>query len=160
MKQALFQRLAGRTWLGLAAATGISLIAGAAAVQGEPRTSIHPYLEVQQVATIDFDRGEVLTYTGVGGGVDAAVRTRRVQATISANYQHRVGWNDHLSDHDVVSGLAAVHVDAVPGVLALDAGAMAARSHADLRVPVPAARTIDSANVAEIYSAYAGPTLT
>ena len=160
MKQALFQRLTGRSLLGIAAVAGVTLLAGAAAVQGEPRTSIQPYLQVEQVATMDFDRGEVLTYTGVGGGLNAAVATRRVQATISVDYQHRVGWNDRLEDHDVVSGLAAVHVDAVPGVLALDAGAMAARSHADIRLPVPAARTIDSANVAEIYSAYAGPTLT
>jgi len=160
MRQAFFQRLTGRSLLGIAAVAGVSLLAGAAAVQGEPRTSVHPYLQVEQVATMDFDRGEVLTYTGVGGGINAAVATRRVQATISVDYQHRVGWNDRLEDHDVVSGLAAVHVDAVPGVLSLDAGAMAARTHADIRVPVPAARTIDSANIAEIYSAYAGPTLT
>jgi hypothetical protein len=160
MKQALFQRLTGRSWLAIAAATGVSLVAGAAAVQSEPRTSIHPYLEVQQVVTADFDRGEVLTYTGIGGGIDASVATRRVQATVSYNYQHRVGWNDKIEDGDVHSGLAAVHVEAVPGVLAFDAGAMAARTHADIRRPVPTARTIDSSNVAEIYSVYAGPTLT
>jgi hypothetical protein len=160
MKKAFLQRLGRRSWLALAAAAAaVSLIAGAAAVQSEPRTSIHPYLEVQQVATMDFESGEVLTYTGVGGGVDAAVATRRVKAMISVNYQHRVGWNDRLEDHDVVSGVAAVHVDAVPGLLALDAGAMAARTHADLRVPVPTARTVDSAGIAEVYSAYAGPTL-
>jgi hypothetical protein len=158
MKQAFFQRLTTRSLLGIAAVASVSLLAGAAAVQGEPRTSIHPYLEVQQVATMDFDRGEVLTYTGVGGGIDASVATRRVQATISANYQHRVGWNDKTSDSDVVSGLAAVHVDAVPGVLALDAGAMAARTHSDIGLAVP--RTFDGSNVAEIYSVYAGPTLT
>lgn len=160
MKQAFFQKLAGRSWLGIAAAAGVSLIAGAVAVQGEPRSSIHPYLQVEQVATMDFDRGEVLTYTGVGGGLDASVATRRIQATISVDYQHRVGWNDRLSDHDVVSGLAAAHFEAIPGVLSLDAGAMAARTHADIRLPVASARTIDSANIAEVYSAYAGPTLT
>ncbi|HYD38710.1 MAG TPA: hypothetical protein VEA60_13920 [Allosphingosinicella sp.] len=160
MKKAFFQQLVSRSWIAVtAAAAGLSLIAGAAAVQSEPRTRIHPYLEVQQVATMDFESGEVLTYTGVGGGVDASVATRRVQAMVSVNYQHRVGWNDRLEDHDVVSGLAAVHVDAVPGLLAFDAGAMAARTHADIRFPVPAARTIDSAGIAEVYSAYAGPTL-
>lgn len=160
MKQAFFQRLAGRGWLAIAATAGVSLLAGAAAVQGEPRTSIHPYLEVEQVATMDLDGGEVLTYTGIGGGLDASVATRRVQATVSANYQRRVGWNGRLEDHDVVSGLAAAHFEAVPGVLSLDAGAMAARTHADIRLPVPTARTIDSSAVAEVYSAYAGPTLT
>jgi len=160
MKKAFFQRLAGRSWIAVAAAAGVSLLAGAAAVQGEPRTSIHPYLEVEQVATMDLDRGEVLTYTGIGGGLDASVATRRVQATISANYQRRVGWSGDLEDHDVVSGLAAAHFEAVPGVLSFDAGAMAARTHADIRLPVPTARTVDSAAVAEVYSAYAGPTLT
>jgi len=160
MKQPVFQRLASRSWLIVAAAAGVSLAVGAVAVQGEPRSSIHPYLQVEQVATMDFDRGEVLTYTGVGGGVDASIATRRMQATISVDYQHRVGWNDRLNDHDVVSGLAAAHFEAVPGVLSIDAGAMAARTHSDIRLPVAAVRTIDSANVAEIYSAYAGPTLT
>jgi hypothetical protein len=160
MKKALFQAFGSRSWLAFAAVTGVSLVAGAAAVQGEPRTSIHPYLQVEQVATMDFDRGEVLTYTGVGGGINANVATRRVQATISVDYQHRVGWNERLSDNDVVSGLAAAHFEAVPGVLSIDAGAMAARTHADIRLPIPNARTIDSSNVAEIYSAYAGPTLT
>jgi hypothetical protein len=159
MKQAIFQRLVRQSWLPLAGAASATLLAGAA-VQGEPRTSIHPYLEVQQVAVADFDRGEVLTYTGVGGGVDAAIATRRVQATISYNYQRRIGWNERLKDNDVHSGLAAVHVEAIPGTLSFDAGAMAARTHADIRLPVPTARTIDSANAAEIYSAYAGPTLT
>ena len=158
MKTGFFQQVSGKSWLPVAAAAGLSLVAGGA-VQGEPRTSIRPYLEVQQVATADFDRGEVLTYTGIGGGVDASVATRRVQATISYNYQRRIGWNRGLDDSDVHSGLAAVHVDAVPGLLSLDAGAMAARSHADIRVPVPSARTIDDPNVAEIYSAYVGPTL-
>ncbi|HEX8574130.1 MAG TPA: hypothetical protein VF759_15405 [Allosphingosinicella sp.] len=158
MKKPFFQGAPSRSWLAVAAGASLSLLAGAAAVQGEPRTSIHPYLEVQQVASAEFG-GEVLTYTGVGGGVDAAIATRRVQATISVNYQHRIGWNERLEDGDVISGLAAVHVDAVPGLLAFDAGAMAARTHADIRLPVPTAKTIDSSNVAEIYSAYAGPTL-
>ncbi|HEX8513563.1 MAG TPA: hypothetical protein VF688_10725, partial [Allosphingosinicella sp.] len=100
MKQALLQRLTARRWIGVAAVASASLLAGAAAVHGEPRTSIHPYLEVQQVATMDFDRGEVLTYTGVGGGIDASVSTRRVQATISYNYQRRIGWNEGLEDDD------------------------------------------------------------
>ncbi|MFL6843811.1 MAG: hypothetical protein ACJ8ER_02890 [Allosphingosinicella sp.] len=159
MKRSFFQRLASRSWRPVIAAAGMTLVA-TGAVQGEPRTVVHPYLEVQQVATADFDRGEVLTYTGVGGGIDASIATRRVQATISYNYQHRIGWNDRIQDHDVHSGLAAVHVEAVPGVLSLDAGAMAARTHSDIRFPVPTARTIDNPNVAEIYSAYAGPTLT
>jgi hypothetical protein len=158
MKNSFFHRLGRRSWVPITAAAGFSLVAGGA-VQGEPRTRLTPYLEVQQVVTADFSGGDVLTYTGVGGGVDGNISTRRVQATISYNYQRRIGWNGNLDDSDSHSGLAAVHIDAVPGLLAFDAGAMAARTHSDIRLPVPTARTLDDPNVAEIYSAYAGPTL-
>jgi hypothetical protein len=147
-----------RRLVGLAALAA-SAIGLTADVNGQTRSSVHPYLEIQQVLTADFNGGDVLTYTGVGGGVDATIENRRVQATISYNYQHRVAWNRDISDDDVHTGLAAVHVDAIPGLLGFDAGAMAARSHADIRTPVAALRTADSPNVAEIYSAYAGPTL-
>jgi hypothetical protein len=158
MKKPFFQSVGSQSWLAFAAAAAASFATGGA-VQGGPRARLTPYLEVQQVVTADFSGGDVLTYTGVGGGIDGTIATRRVQATISYNYQHRIGWNERLDDHDVHSGLAAVHVDAVPGVLAFDAGAMAARTHADIRVPAPVARTVDDPNVAEVYSAYAGPSL-
>ena len=148
-----------RRALGLLGAAGAVLLT-TASVQGEPRTSIHPYLEVQQVLSADFNGGDVLTYTGVGGGVDGTVATRRVTATISYNYQRRIAWEGGIEDDDVHSGLAAVQAQVIPGTLMVGAGAMATRSHADLRVPVPGLRTLDDPNVAEIYSAYAGPTLT
>jgi hypothetical protein len=158
MKTAASWRFSRRA-LSIAAAAAALTVAGAA-LHGRARTQIHPYLEVQQVLTADFNGGDVLTYTGVGGGVDASVETQRVVATISYNYQRRIGWNDRIADDDVHSGVAALHVEAIPQMLALDAGAMAARSHADIRRPVPGLRTVDDPNVAEIYSAYAGPTLT
>jgi hypothetical protein len=158
MKNGFFQGLGRRAWFGIAGATALSLAAGGA-VQGEPRTRVTPYLQVEQVITADFTDGEVLTYTGVGGGIDASVSTRRVQATIAYNYQRRIGWNGGLEDHDVHSGVAAAHVDVIPGVVGFDAGALAARTAADIRLPVPTARTIDDPNIAEVYSAYAGPTL-
>ncbi|HZG07640.1 MAG TPA: hypothetical protein VEZ70_01530 [Allosphingosinicella sp.] len=132
----------------------------AAAVNSAPvRTKITPYLEIQQVLTADFNGGDVLTYTGVGGGVNAEVATRRVTATIAYNYQRRIAWEGGIADDDVHNGLAAVHVEAVPGLLSFDAGAMATQSHSDARIPVPGLRTADDANTAEIYSVYAGPTL-
>lgn len=159
MKNASFQSVVRRSWHKIAVAIGLSLVT-AASVQGEPRTRISPYLEFEQVLSADFNGGETLTYTGIGGGVDGIVATRRVQAAFSYNYQRRFAWNGDLDDHDVHSGLAAVHVEAVPKLLAIDVGAMAARSHVDIRFPVPAFRTVDDPGVAEIYSAYAGPTLT
>jgi len=158
MKIASLQRLALRA-LGLAGLAGGIALATAASVQGEPRTVIQPYLEIQQVLNADLNGGDTLTYTSVGGGVDVAVETRRVQATISYNYQRRIGWGDNLADDDVHSGLAAAQVAVVPNVLNFDAGALAVRSGADIRSPIAAARTADDRNAVDVYSVYAGPTL-
>jgi uncharacterized protein (PEP-CTERM system associated) len=159
MKNAFFPRLEGRSLRSVIAASAVALVA-AASVNGAPRTSIHPYLEIQQVLSADVNGGDVLTYTGVGGGIDGQIATRRVTATISYNYQRRLALNGRIQDDSVHNGLAAVHVDAIPGMLAFDAGAMAARASADPRLRVADLRTADDPNAAEIYSAYAGPTLT
>jgi len=142
---------------------GLLALAAGALVLGTPgdsqtRSSIHPYLEVQQVLTADFNGGDVLTYTGVGGGVQADIRSRRVTATISYDYQRRIAWNRHIEDQDIHTGLAAAHIEAVPGTLSFDAGAIATRTHADISAPLAATRTVDDKAVAEVYSAYAGPT--
>jgi len=158
MTRARFSGASARRYLGLAAMAASALLLTADG-DSQTRSSIHPYLQIEQVLTADFNTGDVLTYTGVGGGVTATIATRRVQAVIAYDYQRRIAWNHDISDEDVHTGLAAVHVEAVPGVLSLDAGAIAARGHNDIRRPVPALRTVDSPNTAEIYSVYGGPTL-
>jgi hypothetical protein len=158
MKSASSPRFGGRSLVSVAMA-GAMALAGAASVNGAPRTRVEPYLEIQQVLNADFNEGDVLTYTGVGGGVNASVETHRVSATVAYNYQHRIAWDDPLRNDDVHSGLAAVHVEAIPGRLSFDAGAMATQSHADPLRPLPGFGTDDSSNTAKIYSAYAGPTL-
>ena len=159
MKNASFHSLAGRSWLSVALAGAVA-IASSAAVNGAPaRTRITPYLQIEQVLSADFNGGDVLTYTGVGGGVNAEIATRRVTATIAYNYQRQIAWNGDIADADSHNGLAAVHVDAVPGLLGFDAGAMATQTHSDPRIPVPGVRTLDDPNTAEVYSVYAGPTL-
>ncbi|HEX9954936.1 MAG TPA: hypothetical protein VGB48_06965 [Allosphingosinicella sp.] len=159
MKMPVLHRLGARHWASIAIAGGLAAVA-AVAVNGAPvRTRVTPYLEFQQVLSADFNGGDVLTYSGVGGGVNAEIATQRVQATIAYNYQRRIAWNDGISDDDSHNGLAAVHVEAVPGLLGFDAGAMATQTHSDPRIPVAGVRTIDSDNTAEVYSAYAGPTL-
>jgi hypothetical protein len=144
--------------LGFAGLAGGVLLTGAS-VQGQRRVDIKPYLEIQQVLSADLNGGDVLTYSTVGAGVDASISTRRVQATISYNYQRRVGWGDNLNDEDVHTGLAAARLAVIPNVLNFDAGAMAIRSHADPRSPISQFRNADEANAVEVYSAYAGPTL-
>ncbi|HEX8667729.1 MAG TPA: hypothetical protein VF727_05080 [Allosphingosinicella sp.] len=152
------QKRLGRRTLGLAALAGAAF-ATTASVQGEPRTDIQPYLQIEQVLSADFNEGDVLTYTGVGGGVNATIATQRVTGTISYDYQRRIAWNDNIGDDDVHTGLASIQVQAIPNTLTVEAGAMATRSGGDLRFPDAGLRTIDDPGVAEIYSAFAGPTL-
>ncbi|HEX8582916.1 MAG TPA: hypothetical protein VF680_00725 [Allosphingosinicella sp.] len=159
MKMLAAHRLGARSWVSVAMGGAIAVLAAASVNSAPARTRITPYLEIQQVLSADFNGGDVLTYTGVGGGVDAQVTTRRVSATIAYNYQRRIAWEGGISDDDSHNGLAAIHVDAVPGVLGFDAGAMATQTHADPRIPVSGVRTVDDPNTAEVYSAYAGPTL-
>jgi hypothetical protein len=158
MTRATFQRFALRA-LGLAGLVGAAALSTAVAVQGAPKTVIQPYLEIQQVVSADVNGGDVLTYTAVGGGIDAAVETRRVQATISYNYQRRIAWDDSIANEDVHTGLAAARVAIIPGTLNFDAGALAIRSHADIRNPTAPFRTADDSAAVEVYSVYAGPTL-
>jgi hypothetical protein len=140
--------------LGLAA----GVFATTAVVHSQSRSRITPYLEVQQVLNADLNDGDVLTYTSVGAGVDGSIQTRRVQATISYNYQRRIAWEGNLNDDDVHSGLAALQVKVAPGVT-FDAGALAVRSHGDIAVPVAGVQTSDDPNLVDVYSFYAGPTL-
>jgi hypothetical protein len=150
------QRLT-RGALGLAIAITGVLALGPAAAQSQRQVSIHPYLEIEQV--LNVGDGETLTYTGVGGGVDASISTRRVQVTVNYDYQHQINWKHGQKGGDVHSGLAAARLQIVPDVLSLDAGAIATRTHGDISRPVPALRNADNRNLADVYSVYGGPTL-
>lgn len=143
---------------------GIPLLAAGAAMTAAPaaaqtRADVVPYLEVQQVLTAELDGGDVLTYTSIAAGVDARVTTRRVEAQISYRYEHRVAWDDDLADNSVHSGVAQARVELVPDMLSLDGGALAARSRTDGRGPVFGFNSVDHANISQVYSLYAGPTL-
>jgi hypothetical protein len=138
------------------------LLAGASTAQ-QARTSVVPYLEVQQVLTADLNGGgddDVLTYTALAAGIDATVSTARVQAQASYRYERRIAWNGDLDDQDVHSGIAQARVQLVPGNLVFDTGALAARARSDGGGPIFGVTSIDDPNVAEVYGVYAGPSLT
>lgn len=119
------------------------------------RAEIRPYLEVTQVFSADLgDGGETFTYTSVAAGVDGRVSTRRVTAQISYRYERHIEYDGNVPDRDVHSGIAMVSAQVVPGALSLDAGALATRTAGDGRAVVT---TQDRA--VNVYSAYAGPTL-
>lgn len=119
------------------------------------RASIRPYLEIAQVVSADLDGGDTLTYTSVAAGVDGQVVTRRVSVAMSYRYQRNIEWEGEVGDTDIHSGVAVASVQVVPGVLNFDAGALATRTGGEGRV----FGVTDRDASVEVYSAYAGPTL-
>lgn len=138
----------------------LTLAALAIAVPAQAKTEIAPYIEVGQVLTADLgDDGEVLTYSTIAVGVDAEARTRRADYQVSYRYERRIDYEGDIEDEDVHSGLARANVRLVPDLLSLDAGALATRARSDIRGAAPALLVGDVENIAQVYSAYIGPTL-
>jgi len=148
--------LAGRD---LARRLGLAALVAAAASPLAAERSITPYIDVQQVLDADLNGGgDVLTYTALAAGVDAAVSNRQVNATVSYRYERRIPWNNHLDNQDVHTGLARASVRlATP--LTLDAGAIATRTRSDIRGAAPVFLTGNSSNISQVYGGYVGPTL-
>jgi hypothetical protein len=143
---------------------GAALLATPAVAQNQApaqhRVEVHPYLEVEQVMSADFDgSGDVLTYTSVGAGIEASIETRKVHATVDYNYQHYFGWKKGSGDSGSHEGIAAARIDVVDNVLAIDAGGLATRSHGDIRAAGPGLRSNGNNDLADIYSGYVGPSL-
>ena len=73
---------------------------------GGKKIKVTPYIEAQQVVFADLKPGnEILTYSVLSAGVDAAIAGRNNQASISARYERRFGWGN-ATDSDSVSGVA------------------------------------------------------
>jgi len=129
--------------------------------RGSRRVEVVPYLEAAQVLSAELNNGgDVLTYSVIAAGVDAAVRTRGAEAQVSVRYEHRIAWDDDIGDNDVISGIARGRVDVVPGAVSLEGGALAARSRIDGRGAAPTNLIGGADNVTQVYALYAGPTLT
>ena len=131
-----------------------------ATVSGPParRTYVAPYVEAAQILDADLNSGDVLTYSSIAVGVDAGIDTARASGQISYRYERRIGWDDEIGDDDVHSGLARGSVRLTRG-LSVDAGALAARSRSDIGGAAPGNFVGNVDNVSQIYSVYAGPSL-
>lgn len=141
----------------LAAASILALAAMPAGA--EPQRYVQPYIELSQAVAADLTNGgDVLTYTQAALGVDAGVSTRRTQAQVSYRYERRIDWQEPVADQDVHSGLALASVQVAPS-LTLEGGAMATRTRSDIRGAAPGNLVGNVANVAQVYSLYAGPTV-
>jgi hypothetical protein len=145
---------------GVGAAIACAAPALAQSASGKAETYVEPYLEVDQVVTAPLKGGgDVLTYTDVQVGVDAAVRTRRVEAQISGEYEHRFGESGHIGDSDIISGIARARVEVVPGNVSIEGGALASRANDDFGNGFKGLKTQDSKNVSKVYAAYVAPSV-
>lgn len=129
-----------------------------AATPPRRRARLTPYVEVGQVLVADLTGGDAVTYTTLAAGVNAQVQTARAQGQVSYRYERRIGWSDRAGDGDIHSGLARVSYALTPE-LHLEGGALATRTRADIRGAAPGVLVGDVANISQIYSAYAGPSL-
>ena len=92
-----------------------------------PRAEILPYVELNQLLIQELEpTSETLTYTTVVAGVDAAIRTRRVEAQASVRYEHQFGYDEGVADSDNLSGIVRAAAT-IGGGLSVEAGALAAQ---------------------------------
>ncbi len=126
--------------------------------RNQRQVDVSPYLEVGQVLTADLKNGgDVLTYTNVAVGIDAAIVTTRAELAATLRYEHRFGWGGNLGDADTISGLARGRIEVARG-LNLEGGALATRTRADGQGADSGLFIGNASNVANLYSVYAGPT--
>ena len=122
------------------------------------RVAVQPYIELSQTIDADLDSGDVLTYTSVAAGIDASVDTARLSAQASYRYEHRFSWDDDYGDDSIHSGLARAAFRLTPQ-LTLEGGALATRTRYDIRGEAPGVLAGEDSNTTQLYSLYAGPTL-
>ncbi len=141
-------------------ASASALLFAPEAHAGKRQVDVHPYLEVSQAFFADLKNGgDVLTYTTLTSGVDASVRTRRTEVQVNYRYDYRFSWNRGNGDQQVHSGIARARYDAIPNLLSFEAGALATRTRIDIRGDAPNVLVGNLANISQLYSFYAGPTI-
>ncbi len=141
------------------AAVLATLAATPVLAQASRRVTINPYIEARQTLAADLNGGDVLTYTSLAAGVDAAIATQRIAGQLSYRYERRFGWGDDLGDQDIHSGLARINAQVTPN-LTLEAAGIATRARSDIRGAAPGLLAGNVDNVSQIYSVYAGPSFT
>nr|WP_265334089.1 hypothetical protein [Sphingomonas sp. IC-11] len=120
---------------------------------------VAPYIELSQVLDANLSNDDVLTYSQIAVGVDAGVTGRRAEGQVSYRYERRIQWDDRVADENVHTGLARASASVAPG-FSLEGGAVATRARADIRGAAPGNFVGNVDNVTQVYSVYAGPSLT
>ncbi len=127
---------------------------------GRNGSYVAPYIEAQQVVTAELSPGsEVLTYSLVAAGIDTTIAGRNNALSASLRYERRIGYGQSGSG-DTISGLVRGYASIVPQTLRIDAGVLAARTRIESSGAAVLAPLGEDSATTQLYSAYAGPTLT
>lgn len=140
----------------LAGLFALALAGSPVAAQRSGHVTVTPYVEIGQIVAADLDDGDVVTYSQVAAGIDAAASTRRVVGQLSYRYERQIAWSDKAGDADVHTALARLSAAVAPG-LTIEAGGIATRARADIGGGAPGLFTGRQDNVSQIYSVFAGP---
>ena len=128
--------------------------------RAETRTSVQPYIEVNQVLTAELTPGDdILTFTQIAAGVDANVQGRASSASVSLRYARNIGYGDQV-DSDNLSGVARGSLAIVPRAVTLEAGGLASRTRIDGGGGQTNNPLVAEDAESQIYSVYAGPSIT
>ncbi len=124
------------------------------------RSRIDPYIEANSIAVWQLSPGDdVVTYTQLAAGVDAALRSRNSGGSVSVRYERNLAHQSDASDSDNITGIARGYVSLVPRVLTFEAGALANSTRIDNIGRSVINPLVDDDLTTTTYSVYAGPTL-
>ena len=137
---------------------------GSASIEGSLRrggrqgVQITPYIEAAQILQADLHPdNDLLTYSQIAAGVDATILGRNNAGAVSLRYERRFGWGS-ASDSDLLTGVARGFATITPGVK-FEAGAIATRKSVENNGTSAISLPNDAGRSANIYSVYAGPSV-
>jgi hypothetical protein len=123
------------------------------------RVEFAPYIEFAQVAAAELSPGnDVLTYSQIAAGIDAALIGQHNAVSASLRYERRIAWDNDTSDGDTISGVVNGYATVTPGVQ-IHAGALAARTRIEDGGSAVLGPLGDDDAVTQVYSVYAGPSV-
>lgn len=124
------------------------------------KVRLTPYIEASQVVQAELSpTHDVLTYTSLAAGVEAAVQGRNTAASLSLRYERRIGWSSKTANGDAISGVARVGITNPTKTLRFDAGALAERTRVEANGAALANPIGNQDGVTQVYALYAGPSL-
>lgn len=127
---------------------------------GRGRMAIDPYIEFNNIAAWQiWPVSDVVTYTQLAAGVDAAINGRNNGGSVSLRYERNFAHQSDGADSDTITGLARGYASIIPRVLTVEAGALASSTRVDAQGRSVFNPIVDDNLSTQTYSVYAGPNL-